>query len=419
MASSTAEPLLKKKLSSDAIGRQQSIAVNDGDLRQKVIVVPKNFEVQEGVKLSKQYTVGKELAGGSQGAIFELQDSDGKDLPKLLKVLKMKFAAPITGADVGLKREWIIGQHLNTLGDDGDEMSGFMGTGEALVAGAADGVLEGLILEKLNGWEVKKRLEADKDFEDAEYILEMLRQVFTAIDKAETRLGFVHHDLRIQNIMEHRADAKPLLPKGFASKSQRRQVGLRASNEPNVFHLPGDQAPAKYHFKIIDYGHAALYGTRTKQRLPRIPFFEVMYRWALGKGDTWRLLHSMINALDGRTWHEAQASQVKVVRELIHEVTGIRINTFFLAWDQDVDGNGSPGNGQGSNSGEEAVKQPRRGRGKGKPWQRKGCRLHNVRKLIIRLKGFLFPRNTNFTAGQALQYIQAHAPPSRANSSNV
>lgn len=48
--------------------------------------MPKNFEVKEGVKLSKQYTVGKELAGGSQGAIFELQDSDGKDLPKLLKV---------------------------------------------------------------------------------------------------------------------------------------------------------------------------------------------------------------------------------------------------------------------------------------------------------------------------------------------
>ena len=68
---------------------------------------------------------------------------------------------------------------------------------------------------------------------------------------------------------------------------------------------------------------------------------------------------------------------------------------------------------------EEAAKQPRRGKGKGKPWQRKGCRLHNVRKLIIRLKGFLFPRNTNFTAGQALQYIQAHTPPSRHNSSNV
>ena len=45
------------------------------------------------------------------------------------------------------------------------------------------------------------------------------------------------------------------------------------------------------------------------------------------------------------------AVQVKVVRELIHEVTGIRINTFFLPWDQDVDGNGSPGNGQGSSTG--------------------------------------------------------------------
>ena len=48
--------------------------------------MPKDFDVQEGVKLSKQYTVGKELAGGSQGAIFELQDGDGQDLPKLLKV---------------------------------------------------------------------------------------------------------------------------------------------------------------------------------------------------------------------------------------------------------------------------------------------------------------------------------------------
>ena len=47
------------------------------------------------------------------------------------------------------------------------------------------------------------------------------------------------------------------------------------------------------------------------------------------------------------------AVQVKVVRGLIHEVTGIRINTFFLAWDQDLDGNGSPGNGQGSSSGGE------------------------------------------------------------------
>ena len=52
----------------------------------QVIVVPKDFDVHEGVKLSKQYTVGKELAGGSQGAIFELQDGDGQDLPKLLKV---------------------------------------------------------------------------------------------------------------------------------------------------------------------------------------------------------------------------------------------------------------------------------------------------------------------------------------------
>ena len=85
----------------------------------------------------------------------------------------------------------------------------------------------------------------------------------------------------------------------------------------------GDQGPAKYHFKIIDYGHAALHGARTKQRLPRIPFFEVVYRWALGKGDTWRLLHSMINALDGRTWHEAQASQASRAAFVVRTETGL------------------------------------------------------------------------------------------------
>ena len=96
---------------------------------------------------------------------------------------------------------------------------------------------------------------------------------------------------------------------------------LSASTAP--LSAAGDQGPAKYHFKIIDYGHAALHGARTKQRLPRIPFFEVVYRWALGKGDTWRLLHSMINALDGRTWHEAQASQASSAAFVVRTNSGL------------------------------------------------------------------------------------------------
>lgn len=35
--------------------------------------------------------------------------------------MKYKLATPMTGLDVGLKREWLIGQQLNTItGEDGE-----------------------------------------------------------------------------------------------------------------------------------------------------------------------------------------------------------------------------------------------------------------------------------------------------------
>ncbi len=34
--------------------------------------------------------------------------------------MKYKLATPMTGLDIGLKREWLIGQQLNTItGEDG------------------------------------------------------------------------------------------------------------------------------------------------------------------------------------------------------------------------------------------------------------------------------------------------------------
>lgn len=40
---------------------------------------------------------------------------------KVVQVMKYKLATPMTGLDIGLKREWLIGQQLNTItGDDGE-----------------------------------------------------------------------------------------------------------------------------------------------------------------------------------------------------------------------------------------------------------------------------------------------------------
>ena len=39
----------------------------------------------------------------------------------ILQVMKYKLATPMTGLDIGLKREWLIGQQLNTItGQDGE-----------------------------------------------------------------------------------------------------------------------------------------------------------------------------------------------------------------------------------------------------------------------------------------------------------
>ena len=39
----------------------------------------------------------------------------------MVQVMKYKLATPMTGLDIGLKREWLIGQQLNTItGEDGE-----------------------------------------------------------------------------------------------------------------------------------------------------------------------------------------------------------------------------------------------------------------------------------------------------------
>ena len=153
-----------------------------------------------------------------------------------LQVMKYKTLTPVTGIDVGMQREWLIGQQLNTLkGEDGKlhgarcverwmygsapqlhlpvscplaacpgpcghwrslgayaaassllrwpalslsvpvTRAGFMATGAAIIQD--DGMLVGLLIERVNGWPVEKRLTKDESFADINYLLECLRQV--------------------------------------------------------------------------------------------------------------------------------------------------------------------------------------------------------------------------------------------------
>ena len=48
--------------------------------------MPDDFEARQGLKLTPEYVVGKEIGGGVQGRVFTLEGPNGEDTGKLLKV---------------------------------------------------------------------------------------------------------------------------------------------------------------------------------------------------------------------------------------------------------------------------------------------------------------------------------------------
>lgn len=48
--------------------------------------------------------------------------------------MKYKLATPLTGLDVGLKREWLIGQQLNTITGQDGQLHGTLCNGLAVSA---------------------------------------------------------------------------------------------------------------------------------------------------------------------------------------------------------------------------------------------------------------------------------------------
>lgn len=63
--------------------------------------------------------------------------------------------------------------------------------------------------------------------------------MLAALDRAFSKLGFTHADMRISNVMEHSLEAHPMYPKGFASRKQRKAVGVLTEPKANTFQIPG------------------------------------------------------------------------------------------------------------------------------------------------------------------------------------
>jgi len=338
-----------------------------------------DFVDESGHDLANGWVLGKKLGQGMQGSIYLLTDKDGKDAGRVFKEANSKgAAAKASGNLVGLEREWAIGRKLNLLDDDDGFLEGFMQTGSKVLD--KDGSFLGMILEKLNGKDVIKRLD-DTKFNDVDYILAMVMQVLKALNRAHHAMGFRHGDMRIHNIMEHRVGNEanrgdePLGPDKFGER-----VDLRG-----------------LHFKIIDYGHAvANYDQATdhvtkhrakKRGMPKIPFFslEKIYRLVFReRGDVWRFMRSIGQAIEGRVFRKTDAMKVKLLLRVISKTTGYHHNVHFA---------------DSKESGEQKKNFIER-------LLSVGSRFFFFKWLNIMLRAYILPGKPTMTPAEALQYVQ-------------
>ncbi|KAL4423056.1 hypothetical protein ABPG77_005861 [Micractinium sp. CCAP 211/92] len=174
------------------------------------ILLPAKWSLKEGAPLWGGVKLGKMLGAGVQAKVFELEYTDGRPTGKVLKVAHTDLGHRMLNNPVvwiGMEREWEIGTQLRAaLEEEPGKLPGFMRMCDCLVRtddpGGGRARFSGMIMEKLNGWEVYKRIDT-REFHNIHYVREMLFQVLSALDRAQRKLGFDHADLGMRNIMEH------------------------------------------------------------------------------------------------------------------------------------------------------------------------------------------------------------------------
>jgi hypothetical protein len=150
-----------------------------------VIFVPSVQALREGSSLVGSIKVGRLLGQGLQARVHELTYADGRPTGKVVKIAHRDIGHKALNAVwIGMEREWELGLKLRVALQEKDgSLPGFMRVCDALVSGAdPDTASEGefapidtnvpprpgqrrkarfagMVLEKLNGWEVYKRID--------------------------------------------------------------------------------------------------------------------------------------------------------------------------------------------------------------------------------------------------------------------
>ncbi|PRW44896.1 kinase-like superfamily [Chlorella sorokiniana] len=227
---------------STASGQLNLAAMQDADSAATcAILLPERYTIKEGSELWGGVKLGRLLGAGVQAKVFELVFADGQPTGKVLKIAHTDLGHKLLNNPImwiGMEREWEIGTQLRAaLEEQGGSLPGFMRMCDCLVRSddpaSGRARFNGMIMEKLNGWEVYKRIDTP-EFHNIHYVREMLFQVFSALDRAQRKLGFHHADLGMRNVMEHYPRLWAELEKPAAAAGAAGAAGGTAGGTPGA-----------------------------------------------------------------------------------------------------------------------------------------------------------------------------------------
>ncbi|KAK9861793.1 hypothetical protein WJX84_005472 [Apatococcus fuscideae] len=340
-----------------------------------------------------------------QGGVYEVKDKAGN--VDMSQVLKVSYSAALLS---NIKREWEIGRRLNSLAEPTAALNGYMGTGAGI---EKDGKFLGMMLERINGDGVNKRIQPRGVVLDVHYIREALFAIFTALDVGQRSYGFHHMDLRMDNVMEQ------LPPKANPAVTDSATKPGQIAHHPPTPALVDNESGANSRFKIIDFGLASfdedfaaglvedipekgrrqLHGLRqfhlnfsNIHLIPEVSPLEKWYRWLWSrKGDVYAVLWDLCRHLDGRIWPMRDRVHVRLLLSLIFHVTGTKILCQFVDMPEtELEQKPSRQSRQQARFGPLGV------------FEKNDGPLHVLRIRYIRIKSWLRPRNPGITAAEAL-----------------
>ena len=212
------------------------------------ILIPRKYQLKEGSELYPGTFIGRLLGAGMQAKVYDLVDAEGAPTGQVVKIAHDDAKhAVINAVWISLEREWEIGVQLRAALQEPDgSLPGYMAVLDCLIKTTSKAGKNknrkarfgGMILERLNGWEVYKRIDTPT-FHNIHYVREMLYQVFSALDKGQRQLGFSHADLGFRNIMEHYPSTWESLERAEAVKNKE---SMNVGSSPELEHTGSSNA---------------------------------------------------------------------------------------------------------------------------------------------------------------------------------